>query len=67
VIVVNLRRRTRLKILSVCEMLVDYVSAGHFTVYEQLALEAKEFDDDGASELLRNLLPLIDSSTEVAY
>ena len=54
------------KILSVCEMLVDYVSAGHFTVYEQLALEAKEFDDDGASMLLRNLLPLIDSSTEVA-
>ena len=54
------------KIQSFCELLVDYVSAGHFTVYEQLALEAKEFHDDGAVILLRKLLPLIDSSTEVA-
>lgn len=54
------------KILNLCEMLMDYVSAGHFTVYEQLALEAKEFHDDGAVLLLRDLLPLIDSSTEVA-
>lgn len=54
------------KIQSLCEMLVDYVSAGHFTVYEQLALEAKEFHDDGAVALLRELLPLIDSNTEVA-
>lgn len=54
------------KIQSFCELLVDYVSAGHFTVYEQLALEAKEFHDDGAVVLLRKLLPLIDSSTEVA-
>ncbi|MBU1296409.1 MAG: sigma D regulator [Gammaproteobacteria bacterium] len=54
------------KIQSFCEQLVDYVSAGHFTVYEQLALEAKEFHDDGAVILLRELLPLIDSTTEVA-
>jgi len=54
------------KIQLFCEMLVDYVSAGHFTVYEQLALEAKEFHDDSAVGLLRELLPLIDSSTEVA-
>ena len=54
------------KIQALCEMLVDYVSAGHFTVYEHLALEAKEFHDDSALVLLRDLLPLIDSSTEVA-
>ncbi|MGO2233743.1 Rsd/AlgQ family anti-sigma factor [Marinomonas sp. UCMA 3892] len=54
------------KIQLFCEQLVDYVSAGHFTVYEQLALEAKEFHDDGAVILLRELLPLIDSTTEVA-
>lgn len=54
------------KIQSLCEMLVDYVSVGHFTVYEQLALEAKEFHDDSALVLLRKLLPKIDSSTEVA-
>ena len=47
-------------------MLVDYVSLGHFTLYEQLALEAKEFHDDGALVLLKELLPEIDSSTEVA-
>lgn len=54
------------KIQTLCEMLVDYVSVGHFTVYKQLALEAKEFHDDGALVLLRELLPEIDSSTEVA-
>lgn len=54
------------KIQSFCEMLVDYVSAGHFTVYEQLALEAKEFQSNDSVPLLRELLPLIDSNTEVA-
>ncbi|MCB5161241.1 sigma D regulator [Marinomonas algarum] len=48
-----------------CELLVDYVSAGHFTVYEQLALEAKEFHDDGAVVLLNTLLPLVDESTQI--
>lgn len=28
-----------------CEILVDYVSAGHFEVYEQLIREAQAFDD----------------------
>lgn len=54
------------KIQSFCELLVDYVSAGHFTVYEQLAIEAKEFRDDAAVVLLRELLPQIDSTTEIA-
>jgi regulator of sigma D len=54
------------KIQSACEMLVDYVSAGHFTVYEQLAIEAKEFDDDSAVVLLRKVLPLIEGTTEIA-
>jgi len=49
-------------------MLVDYVSAGQFyCLMSSLALEAKEFDDDGASELLRNLLPLIDSFNRSGY
>lgn len=54
------------KIQFLCEMLMDYVSAGHFAVYEQLALEAKEFKDDSATVLLSELLPLIDSSTQIA-
>ncbi|AEF53495.1 Rsd/AlgQ family anti-sigma factor [Marinomonas posidonica] len=53
------------KILTLCEMLVDYVSTGHFTIYEQLAIEAKEFHDDGAIVLLGELLPEIDNTTEV--
>jgi len=28
-----------------CEVLLDYVSAGHFEVYEQLIREAREFND----------------------
>jgi regulator of sigma D len=54
------------KIQSTCEMLVDYASAGHFTVYEQLELEAKEFNDDGAVVSLRELMPLIENTTEIA-
>ncbi|MCV2401667.1 sigma D regulator [Marinomonas sp. C2222] len=54
------------KVQHACDMLVDYVSAGHFTVYEQLAIEAKEFHDDDSILLLRKLLPLIENTTEVA-
>lgn len=54
------------KIQHLCELLVDYVSVGHFNVYEQLALEAEEFKDDSALKLLNELMPEIDESTEVA-
>lgn len=54
------------KIQHLCELLVDYVSVGHFNVYEQLALEAQEFKDDSALRLLNELMPEIDESTEVA-
>ncbi|MBJ7555733.1 sigma D regulator [Marinomonas spartinae] len=54
------------KIQHLCELLVDYVSVGHFNVYEQLALEAQEFKDDSALKLLNELMPEIDESTEVA-
>lgn len=53
------------KIQNLCEMMIDYVSAGHFTVYEQLAREAKEFDDNDGVTLLGQLLPLIEESTQV--
>ncbi|ADZ89898.1 sigma D regulator [Marinomonas mediterranea] len=54
------------KIQRLCEMLVDYVSVGHFGVYEQLALEAKDFNDTGALALFKKLMPEIESTTEVA-
>jgi regulator of sigma D len=48
-----------------CEILVDYVSAGHFEVYEQLIQEAREFDDGGL-ELASKIYPRITASTEHA-
>ncbi len=47
-----------------CQILVDYVSAGHFEVYNQLAKEAEAFGDD--SQILIELLPLIQTSTDIA-
>lgn len=46
-----------------CEILVDYVSAGHFEIYEQLMREAREFKD-GGEELAQSLLPRIQVTTE---
>lgn len=48
---------------SFCEYLVDYVSEGHFEIYEQLFREAKEFDDGGI-ELAKTLYPKINASTQ---
>lgn len=49
---------------NLCEVLVDYVSAGHFEVYEQLIQEAREFDDGGA-ELAARIYPRITETTGV--
>ena len=55
----------REKFVRLCEVLVDYVSAGHFEVYEQLIQEAREFNDGGL-ELAAKLYPRIEQTTEVA-
>ena len=47
-----------------CGSLVDYVSAGHFEVYEQLTGEAKAFNDKRGLELAETLYPRIDVITE---
>ncbi|WP_127558959.1 sigma D regulator [Saccharospirillum alexandrii] len=49
---------------SFCESLMDYVSAGHFEIYEQLVREAREFDDGGI-ELARKLYPRVEATTQV--
>ncbi|AMR64952.1 Rsd/AlgQ family anti-sigma factor [Aquipseudomonas alcaligenes] len=49
-----------------CEILVDYVSAGHFEVYEQLTSEAKAFGDQRGLELAKQIYPRIEAITEVA-
>ncbi len=53
------------KFVRLCEILVDYVSAGHFEVYEQLIREAKEFNDGGL-ELAAKVYPRLAQTTEVA-
>jgi regulator of sigma D len=49
-----------------CEILVDYVSAGHFEVYEQLIGEARAFNDERGLELAKQIYPRLEAITEVA-
>ena len=53
------------KFVRLCEVLVDYVSTGHFEIYEQLVREAREFNDGGL-ELAAKVYPRIEKTTEVA-
>ncbi|MFB3302324.1 sigma D regulator [Pseudomonas sp. AMR01] len=46
-----------------CGVLMDYVSAGHFGVYDQLTNEAKAFGDDGGLELAETISPRLDAIT----
>ena len=57
--------RTNLRLQKFCQLLVDYVSSGHFEVYYQLIREAEEFDD-GSAELAKSLFPYINATTEMA-
>ncbi len=47
-----------------CQILVDYVSAGHFEVYEQLMKEGQDFNDKQALREAANLYSCIDDTTE---
>jgi regulator of sigma D len=53
------------KIQSFCEVLMDYLSSGHFEVYEQLLREGSDFAD-GSLEEGQELLPKIQLSTDIA-
>lgn len=55
---------TQLK--SACEILVDYVSAGHFEVYDQLMREGRDFEDKNGLKEAATLIDTIDSTTEAA-
>lgn len=48
-----------------CSLLMDYLSSGHFEVYEQLLREGSDFAD-GSVEKAQLLLPKIQPSTDVA-
>lgn len=48
-----------------CELLVDYVSVGHFEVYYQLIREAEAFQD-GSAALANQLIPRLNDTTATA-
>ena len=49
---------------ALCELLVDYVSAGHFEVFHELINEAETFAD-GSGAIAEKLMPAIGDTTEV--
>jgi len=49
---------------ALCELLMDYVSAGHFEVFAELINEAERFGD-GRCGLAEKLMPAIGDTTEV--
>ncbi|ANC01187.1 MULTISPECIES: Rsd/AlgQ family anti-sigma factor [Pseudomonas] len=49
-----------------CAVLVDYVSAWHFEVSEQLVTEAKAFGDEQALKLAEEINPRINDITQIA-
>src|SRR5690606_642340 len=52
------------KLRHLCQILVDYVSAGHFEIYDQLMKEGREFEDSEALKEAGNLFATIDKTTE---
>lgn len=54
---------TAVKIQAFCQIMMDYISAGHFEIYDKLMQEAEDFGEDGIS-LMREIYPKIDASTE---
>lgn len=53
------------KLQAFSQLLIDYVSAGHFEIYDELTQEAEQFKED-YSELVTSILPKIQESTELA-
>ncbi|MEQ6916070.1 sigma D regulator [Halomonas aquatica] len=47
------------------ELLMDYISAGHFEIYPQLREEARAFDDEPALKLADQLMERLEMSTEL--
>ncbi|WP_339066963.1 sigma D regulator [Teredinibacter turnerae] len=47
-----------------CQVMVDYVSAGHFEVYDQLVQEGRAFNDKDALTEAKALFESVDTTTE---
>ena len=57
---------TRPALQKFCEILLDYESAGHIEIYEQLLNEAEAFGDKRGLDLARQIYPRIEAITQVA-
>ena len=53
------------KLKSFCQLLVDYISAGHFEIYDQLIKEAEAFNEN-TSTLISHIYPQITETTDIA-
>ncbi len=53
------------KLEKFCTVMMDYLSSGHFEVYEQLLLEGGEFND-GSLEAAQVIFPKIQPTTDTA-
>ncbi|WP_136248128.1 sigma D regulator [Halomonas borealis] len=56
---------TKPQIDAFSELLMDYISAGHFEIYPQLRGEAEAFEDDDALAIADRLLERLEMSTEL--
>ena len=54
------------KLQSLCELLVDYISAGHFEVYQQLMEECRAFGDQAGLNQAHSLLDEVHATTQSA-
>lgn len=48
-----------------CQVLVDYVSAGHFEIYYELMKQAESFND-GTIDIIKKIVPQIHVTTDVS-
>lgn len=54
-----------IKVQALCQVLIDYVSAGHFEIYHKLVKEAELCNHD-CQDLISRIMPKIQDSTELA-
>lgn len=52
-----------IKVQVFCQILIDYCSAGHFEIYQQLLDEAKQYNDGGV-ELVKRAYPILEEMTQ---
>ncbi|MBS9402964.1 sigma D regulator [Halomonas sp. TRM85114] len=62
---IELEAVSKSRIDAFSELLMDYISAGHFEVYPQLREESKAFDDHEGLLLADKLLERLEMSTEL--